>query len=637
MASIEREVENALLNVVSGVTGVNFFTSERGTARTMPSVTVQAQIGSEELVPFSGVFKTPTTITYVARADTTARADFDAKFYDILEQLYRDPDLASYLTTNSNITFYVAKVTGDTPTVISQNRTWSRAMTLDITATAAKIFSPLNISGLSLWLKADAGVSKLSYNYASQIIISGTSNPSFVGTYTAIGVPGYGNDRQEWVDSYMFSGPSGKTMQWNPSDEVYYLFENGSGDAGGFASGNGVNWSASNSYTQIFISGFTGIYSGANGTYNGDGNYFERVGGAFYINGINLYSIADNIIIATAPANYSGAWTPATYISRVTLSGATNASSINGSYDATENFVVNSWTHSNGGYIYFDGDFFVTNEDWSNSYSSSNLIEWAQSSGPSPAPTGILTNSPRSIGSAISTSSSVPSGSITGSVTTATANTNNVTSWSDQSGNGNNASVENSGEEPTFVSSFSNSKPSIQFNGTSQLLIIPDSSSLDFINTSIFIVLKRTGDGTGNEITFMKNANALEDSGAYWQTAKLGGGNSSFDIANGGYYDRNSGVDIDDGVARVMDFTFNGTDFNIYVNGIQTATYNDQVGNIDITSGSLQIGGYNKSFNNPGGELFNGQIAEIIMYNRAVTTQERQQVEAYLNTKYAIY
>jgi hypothetical protein len=138
MASIEREVENALLNVVSGIGGVNFFTSERGTARTMPSVTVQAQIGSEELIPFSGVFKTPATITYVARADTTARVDFDAKFYDILEQLYRSPDLASYLTDHSNITFYVAKVTGDTPAVISQNRTWSRAMTLDITATAKK-------------------------------------------------------------------------------------------------------------------------------------------------------------------------------------------------------------------------------------------------------------------------------------------------------------------------------------------------------------------------------------------------------------------------------------------------------------------------------------------------------------------
>jgi len=138
MASIEREVENALLNVVSGITGVNFFTSERGTARTMPSVTVQAQISGEEVMPFSGVFRTPASITYVARADTTARADFDSKFTDILEQLYRSPDLASYLTDHSNITFYVAKVTDDSPAINGQNRTWSRAMTLDIMATAKK-------------------------------------------------------------------------------------------------------------------------------------------------------------------------------------------------------------------------------------------------------------------------------------------------------------------------------------------------------------------------------------------------------------------------------------------------------------------------------------------------------------------
>jgi hypothetical protein len=189
MASIEREVENALLNVVSGIGGVNFFTSERGTARTLPSVTVQAQIGSEELVPFSGVFKTPATITYVARADTTARADFDAKFYDILEQLYRDPDLASYLTSNSNITFYVAKVTGDTPAVISQNRTWSRAMTLDITATAINTFSPLRPSGLSLWLKADSGVTLSGSNVTAWADQSGNGNnaisPSISPTFVS--------------------------------------------------------------------------------------------------------------------------------------------------------------------------------------------------------------------------------------------------------------------------------------------------------------------------------------------------------------------------------------------------------------------------------------------------------------------
>jgi hypothetical protein len=175
MASIEKEVEYALINVVSGIGGVNFFTSESDLSRTLPSVTVQTQIGSEEIVPFSGVFKTPTTITYVARADTTARADFDAKFYDILEQLYRSPDLASYLTDHSNLTFYVAKVTGDSPSVISQNRTWSRAMTLDITATS-KPFSPSNLSSLSLWLKADAGVTLSGSNVTAWADQSGNGN-----------------------------------------------------------------------------------------------------------------------------------------------------------------------------------------------------------------------------------------------------------------------------------------------------------------------------------------------------------------------------------------------------------------------------------------------------------------------------
>ena len=41
MASIEREVEKGLLNAVSGVTGVNPYTSERGVARTLPSLVAE--------------------------------------------------------------------------------------------------------------------------------------------------------------------------------------------------------------------------------------------------------------------------------------------------------------------------------------------------------------------------------------------------------------------------------------------------------------------------------------------------------------------------------------------------------------------------------------------------------------------
>jgi hypothetical protein len=135
MASIEREVENGLLNAVSGITGVNPYTSERGSPRTLPSLVAQAQIGAELLGPFTGVFSVPATLTYTARADGNTKQLFDQKFQSIMAELYRDPDLASYMTNVTSCKIFVAKVTGESPQVIATNRTWAKTITLDINAT----------------------------------------------------------------------------------------------------------------------------------------------------------------------------------------------------------------------------------------------------------------------------------------------------------------------------------------------------------------------------------------------------------------------------------------------------------------------------------------------------------------------
>jgi len=138
MASIEREVENGLLNAVSGITGVNPYTSERGSPRTLPSLVAQAQIGAELLGPFTGVFSVPATLTYTARADGNTKQLFDQKFQSIMAELYRNPDLASYMTNVTSCTIYVAKVTGESPQVIARNRTWAKTITIDINATPKK-------------------------------------------------------------------------------------------------------------------------------------------------------------------------------------------------------------------------------------------------------------------------------------------------------------------------------------------------------------------------------------------------------------------------------------------------------------------------------------------------------------------
>ena len=138
MASIEREVERGLLNAVSGVTGVNPYTSERESPRLLPSLVAQARIGSELLGPFTGVFNVPATLTYTAKADGNTRAAFDSKLQSIVAQLYRDPDLPSYLTNATSATFYLARVASESPEIIARNRTWAKTITLDINATAKK-------------------------------------------------------------------------------------------------------------------------------------------------------------------------------------------------------------------------------------------------------------------------------------------------------------------------------------------------------------------------------------------------------------------------------------------------------------------------------------------------------------------
>jgi hypothetical protein len=225
-----------------------------------------------------------------------------------------------------------------------------------------------------------------------------------------------------------------------------------------------------------------------------------------------------------------------------------------------------------------------------------------------------------------------------------------VNSWADQSGNNNNASVENFSERPQFFSSFSNNKPAIYFNselesiGRAEILQIADSGTLDINYASIFIVLKRLGNGQGHEITFMKNGNSNDynNPGVYWQVGNLfNDEETSFFAVNANefYPDQNSFVSLVNAGPSIMNAIYSGSTFSIYSNGYLTAQYTNQSGIIATSTGTLQIGGYNKSFSGNGenpGEYFNGQIAEFIIYNRAVTNTERQQVEAYLMGKYAI-
>ena len=134
MASIEREVELALLNAVSAASITHTYTSERNAPRLLPNLVAKASLQNEILAPFSGVFDINASLTYSARADTSTRAGFDHEAQTIIQELYRDPALPDVMTGSSNLTVYKAAVTNEGQTIISTNRTWQRTIQLEINA-----------------------------------------------------------------------------------------------------------------------------------------------------------------------------------------------------------------------------------------------------------------------------------------------------------------------------------------------------------------------------------------------------------------------------------------------------------------------------------------------------------------------
>jgi hypothetical protein len=488
--------------------------------------------------------------------------------------------------------------------------------------------------------------SKYVFNYISTIVINGSSIPNFNGTYNATVAPGYGNEYAERIDTYSFSGPAGNFLSWNSAESRFELYKEGSGNTGGFGSGDGITWTPLEAYTsQIIVSGFTGIYSGANGTYNltsPNSGRFDRVGGGFFIDGDGLRDVEFEQLIATPPADYSGSWSPTLYDSSVTLSGA-GTTSVDDTYtrsDTDLDLRTVPFTASGDKSIDFSfGDWFV-NPDGTYSNNTDLRGDWTIESGDFPAPSSSVEQSAKSVGSPTSTSSSTPSGSISGNVTNAIVESQPVISWADQSGNGNNATpVANN---PIYNISDLNNKPTISLTSMS-----------DYVERVFKISSNPLGasGSTAFSVQYVEDVcNAPDDNGPIF--GNFGGSEDSASSSQTHYpygptclvYDafgtRLRKDQITSPVTIANSWTLYSVksadnDWQSFVNGQlmysdPTNTYSSAVGGDDTT---LYIGKQTAN----GTYSLKGKVAEVIVYNRVLTTEERQQVEAYLNQKYAIY
>ena len=194
---------------------------------------------------------------------------------------------------------------------------------------------------------------------------------------------------------------------------------------------------------------------------------------------------------------------------------------------------------------------------------------------------------------------------------------NYVSQWDDQSENGYNAVQGTGANQPLLVDNVFNNKPALRFGGLNDFMI---SNVTDTYTQPITIIIVYTLSGSGFQAvvslpsTYYKYCPAYNGSGTFYMT------DDSYNLL---YSD-------------VVPYTTIGTYFwsgltsKIYKGGAYINTGNQLV---NTFTGNFQIGRIAYS---GGAGYLNGDIAEIIVYNKELSSTEMDSVSIYLRDKYNI-
>ena len=211
----------------------------------------------------------------------------------------------------------------------------------------------------------------------------------------------------------------------------------------------------------------------------------------------------------------------------------------------------------------------------------------------------------------------------------APANGSIISTWIDKSGTGNNGT---SYGNPTFVTSAFNGKPSILFNGSTQYFVGAITNTGNTV--SVFAIVSMNSGSQYGRICSLAVTNNFDGgvSSAYFIPLIRSSTNQSI---QSGRYQGSGNVNVGP-VAITYNVPFqaasivDGTTNTLYLNGTSSAS-GSSTGNFGYTA--YGIGAQPSNFQP---EYFQGYISEIIIYNTALTTTQRQQIEGYLAWKWGL-
>ena len=218
----------------------------------------------------------------------------------------------------------------------------------------------------------------------------------------------------------------------------------------------------------------------------------------------------------------------------------------------------------------------------------------------------------------------------------------NVSTWSDKSGS--NSSLSNTTSNPPYFTTY-NGYPTVSFRGSlssTSNVLSNQTFSIAPANISIFIITQALQNGSGyiypGILTIFPNPLSGVD---YQNGLTIDGGNNTsviMEVYGGGSTGSGSGIGYSgSGLTPHGVYSFVNTSNVLfaYANGTQwgTNTFTFNTTNVGIALGMRHLGSL--SVQN-GASAYDGNISEVIIYNTALTTTQRQQVEAYLAYKWKL-
>lgn len=196
-----------------------------------------------------------------------------------------------------------------------------------------------------------------------------------------------------------------------------------------------------------------------------------------------------------------------------------------------------------------------------------------------------------------------------------TLNGSNVSQWDDQSGNGRNFKQATATNQPAFLANSINSTyPSIDFDGSNDFLALDADYNVTDPMTW-FVVYKRDTNTNQGVITGGSGAYPYLQ---YGSTFYIGASTRTAAMTSGVWY------------LRGATLSALATTTTAYSNGVSLGVGGNP------GAGSRKVR-YLGQYNFEADKYLDGKIAEILIYNKILTGTEINNVNGYLNTKYAIY